>query len=104
VISRAVLRASAGTGDHRVPVTVDVKHFDLPSSATADVRNPIPGHVAAISMGPLRAQVEEFERLAIKAAVETNGGNWAAAARSLGMHRSNLHQLTRRLGLIGGQS
>jgi anaerobic nitric oxide reductase transcription regulator len=27
------------------------------------------------------------------------GGNWSAAARALGMHRSNLHHLARRLGL-----
>jgi hypothetical protein len=28
-----------------------------------------------------------------------SSGNWAAAARSLGLHRSNLHHLAARLGL-----
>ena len=36
---------------------------------------------------------------AVLRAVEANGGNWAAAARSLGMARSNLHHMAERLGL-----
>jgi anaerobic nitric oxide reductase transcription regulator len=35
----------------------------------------------------------------ILGAVQRNGGNWAAAARDLGLHRSNLHHRARRLGL-----
>jgi transcriptional regulator with GAF, ATPase, and Fis domain len=31
--------------------------------------------------------------------VVRHGGSWAAAAAELGMHRSNLHRLGRRLGL-----
>jgi transcriptional regulator with GAF, ATPase, and Fis domain len=31
--------------------------------------------------------------------MERNGGSWAAAARELGMHCSNLHYFARRLGL-----
>jgi len=27
------------------------------------------------------------------------GGNWAAAARDLGLHRSNLHRRAQRIGL-----
>jgi anaerobic nitric oxide reductase transcription regulator len=33
-------------------------------------------------------------------AVAEHGGNWAAAARSLGMGRGNLHHMARRLGLL----
>jgi anaerobic nitric oxide reductase transcription regulator len=51
--------------------------------------------------GPLREQVEELERKLIREAVERCGGNQAAAARELGMHRANLHHLSRRLGLKG---
>jgi anaerobic nitric oxide reductase transcription regulator len=31
--------------------------------------------------------------------VRRHAGNWAAAARELGLHRSNLHHLAQRLGL-----
>ena len=51
--------------------------------------------------GSLREQVEEFERRLIREAVERHGGNQAAAARELGMHRANLHHLARRLGVKG---
>jgi anaerobic nitric oxide reductase transcription regulator len=35
----------------------------------------------------------------IRKAIDRNNGNWAAAARDLNMHRSNLHNLAKRLGL-----
>jgi anaerobic nitric oxide reductase transcription regulator len=41
----------------------------------------------------------EHERAAIVAAVARQRGNWAAAARELGLHRSNLHRRAVRLGL-----
>ncbi|XXT25155.1 helix-turn-helix domain-containing protein [Sorangium sp. So ce429] len=44
-------------------------------------------------------QVDAFQRGLIREAVARHEGNWAAAARSLGMHRSNLHHLAKRLGL-----
>ncbi|MCP4005030.1 MAG: nitric oxide reductase transcriptional regulator NorR [bacterium] len=47
----------------------------------------------------LRKAVEDFQREVIRSAVEHCEGNWAAAARTLGMQRSNLHQLAKRLGL-----
>ncbi len=40
-----------------------------------------------------------FKRRFILDAVARNDGNWAAAARQLGIHRSNLHKLARRLGI-----
>jgi anaerobic nitric oxide reductase transcription regulator len=48
---------------------------------------------------PLRAALEDFQRDLIQTAVEHNGGNWAAAARELGINRSNLHKLSKRLGI-----
>lgn len=43
--------------------------------------------------------VEAFKRQLIAKRVEEAGGNWSAAARSLGVHRGNLHHLARRLGM-----
>ena len=48
---------------------------------------------------PLSERVSRFERQAILDAVRRNNGNWAAAARDLGLQRSNLHHRARRLGL-----
>ncbi len=47
----------------------------------------------------LRESVRDFERRLILRAVESNEGNWAAAARSLKIDRSNLYNLAKRLGL-----
>ena len=48
---------------------------------------------------PLADRVDSYKRGAILSALEDNDGNWAAAARDLGLHRSNLHHLAKRLGL-----
>ena len=49
----------------------------------------------------LNEEIKRFKRRIIRQALEQNQGNWAAAARALGMHRSNLHNLAKRLGLKG---
>jgi len=100
VLFRVVLQASA-----RVPrgaaVTVDAP--DLPAEF-AD------GHAAAAEeatttepratpVRPLREAVDDYQRRLIRDAVAAHDGNWAAAARALGLHRSNLHHLATRLGL-----
>ncbi|ALM54209.1 nitric oxide reductase transcriptional regulator NorR [Halomonas huangheensis] len=46
----------------------------------------------------LREATERYQRQCIEAAV-TAAGNWAGAARRLGMDAGNLHRLARRLGL-----
>jgi anaerobic nitric oxide reductase transcription regulator len=48
---------------------------------------------------PLRDAVRDFQRALVRDALKRNDGSWAAAARELGMHRSNLHHLAERLGL-----
>jgi anaerobic nitric oxide reductase transcription regulator len=102
VVSRAVLRASFGR-ERQASLTVGLEHLALeaPSPVAIDVGGPAhdeaPAHTA-----PLRNRVDEFQRRAILTTVERHGGNWAAAARELGMHRSNLHHLARRLGLRSG--
>jgi anaerobic nitric oxide reductase transcription regulator len=53
--------------------------------------------------GDLKEATREFQRMTIRRALAENGGNWAAAARTLGMHRSNLHHLATRLGLKAPQ-
>ena len=103
VIGRGVLRASFGRDRARV-VELDAAHLDIrprhPGLPVSDT-----GGAEALGRenqrmdGPLGDRLAKFERDAILAAVQRNGGNWAAAARDLGLHRSNLHHRARRLGL-----
>lgn len=97
VISRAVLRAAAGkpAGSPVVVFAADVDAVGTAPSPRA------PAVAEAGTTGPLRERVDEFQRRLIREAVERNGGNQAAAARELGMHRANLHHLARRLGFRG---
>jgi anaerobic nitric oxide reductase transcription regulator len=101
VVSRAVLRASFGH-DGEAAIEVSAAHLDVPASPRGwDAGRTVQPDAAPEAATPasLRRQTEEFQRRAILAAVERGGGNWAAAARDLGLHRSNLHHLARRLGL-----
>jgi anaerobic nitric oxide reductase transcription regulator len=129
VLSRAVVRAAAGKREGEAilitPEMLDVRRRtgtsqsgpsqsgsqSGPSSgggssdrvAAQDdpgLRQDESSEAAVLSMpGPLRDRVEEFRRRAIETAVARHDGNWAAAARELGMDRGNLHHLARRLGL-----
>ena len=94
-VQRAVLRASVGVlrGER---VVVGASHLgDAPSVLDATSQPPAIG-----PGGPSLAElVDDVRRKTIRRALDAHAGNWAAAARSLGMHRSNLHHLARRLGL-----
>ena len=97
-ILRAALRASAGR--RRELVVVDDGHLGLAPAAPPPPAPAAPGaSVAAAPDGPLQDAVEAFKRQRILAAVDAAGGNWAEAARALGLDRGNLHRLARRLGL-----
>jgi anaerobic nitric oxide reductase transcription regulator len=100
VISRAVLKASAEK-PRGEQIVVDTNHLgsDLvtrksPGAPLLEAPDPI------LSKGfSFRAETRNFQRRIIRRALAHNDGNWAAAARDLGMHRSNLHNLGTRLGL-----
>jgi anaerobic nitric oxide reductase transcription regulator len=96
-LSRAILRATGRTTQGE---TVIVRAGDLSSDGIAEALAPPAGTSAAATGGkPLRDAVLDFQRTQIERALLSAGGSWASAARSLGMHRSNLHHLARRLGL-----
>ncbi len=103
VVSRAVLRASAGR-ETNAPVDIGEEHLSdagLSPSGTDVVRRPSSLAEADALAGrrSLRDRVRDFEREAILEAVARHRGNWASAARELGLDRSNLHHLAGRLGL-----
>jgi anaerobic nitric oxide reductase transcription regulator len=47
----------------------------------------------------LREATDNFQRTAIRQALEQSQYNWAASARLLEMDVANLHRLAKRLGL-----
>jgi anaerobic nitric oxide reductase transcription regulator len=106
VISRGVLRAARGQTGRGRAILVGIEHLDLgsavqsPASETTGIEDAQPED-ARLS---LAERVDAFRRRAILQAVERHHGNWAAAARELGLHRSNLHQLAARLGLRDRQA
>lgn len=95
VLGRALLRAVRDSGQRgRVEIGAEHLRLDLPVVPASGVRPSLP-----VIGGPLAEQVDEFRRRRITEVVTAHGGNWAAAARSLGLHRANLHALAKRLGL-----
>lgn len=105
LLGRAVLRASAHVG-RDAPVLVGPEHLQLDAAEPGAGRLVAPASpsgersaVVPIAGTTLREAVEETKRVMVIQAVKNNGGNWAAAARSLGMARSNLHHMAERLGL-----
>jgi anaerobic nitric oxide reductase transcription regulator len=102
VLSRAVLRASAGRSG-RDAIVLGPEYLGQLGAVrpAAAASQPATSAPEAAASGSLRELVQEFQRHAIEASVARNGGNWAASARELGMHRGNLHHLARRLGLRG---
>jgi anaerobic nitric oxide reductase transcription regulator len=102
VLCRAILKASSGRARGE-PLQVGSAHLggDL-GVPRSQHRASVSDEAAAPSIGrTFRQALEEFQRDLIRQAIERHQGNWAAAARDLGMHRSNFHHLAARLGLRG---
>ncbi|WP_437916521.1 GAF domain-containing protein [Sorangium sp. So ce302] len=95
-----VLQASRGV-PRGAPVVVKPAHLGVDVAAAPEPapREDDAEKAPAAAAAPLNEQVDAFQRGLIERAVAQQDGNWAAAARSLGMHRSNLHHLAKRLGL-----
>jgi anaerobic nitric oxide reductase transcription regulator len=101
VISRSFLKASAGT----VPgatITLTPMHLTADLGVAVYMNNTSPPASAdRVSAGQrsLKAETQAFQIKMINNALERNNHSWAAAARELGVNRSNLHNLATRLGI-----
>ncbi|MGE0709341.1 MAG: nitric oxide reductase transcriptional regulator NorR [Planctomycetota bacterium] len=101
-VSRAVLRASARVA-RGAPVVLAPEHLTLAGDAAPEASAPPPECGPALRPGQgLREALDDYQRELIRAALEANDGNYAAAARALGVQRGNLHRTATRLGLRGG--
>jgi anaerobic nitric oxide reductase transcription regulator len=96
VLLRAALRASGGK--RHVEVRVDAVHLDLDVGGQAGVPDVAP-RVTDAPGQTLRAATEAFERELLQRTLKQTHGNWAEAARRLGVDRGNLHRLGQRLGV-----
>lgn len=100
LISRAALRARAEAEAGVRVVSVHLHHLGLLTAAAAITTNIQPDpELAAIT--PLRQAVDNYQRQLLQQTLARHSGNWATAARSLGVDRGNLIRLAQRLGLRG---
>ncbi|MCP4092205.1 MAG: nitric oxide reductase transcriptional regulator NorR [Planctomycetes bacterium] len=107
VISRAALRASRRSPNNTlVLITAQdvgadyLATYQGKKDAAKDIEGGAVFGLGAACDMPLRDAVDLFQRELIQDALQRNDGVWASAARDLGMHRSNLHHLAKRLGLL----
>jgi anaerobic nitric oxide reductase transcription regulator len=102
VLSRATPKAASGIQRGK-RIVLDLSHLGLDFAPAADMNatspDPQQGRLAAAKAMDLCQATQDFQRAAIRRALAASGDNWAAAARTLGMHRSNFHHLASRLGL-----
>ena len=102
VISRAALRAISRGADRSGIVTLEPELLDLDLSGpeSQSTKGALPDDATpAASPLPLKTAVDAFQRQLIRHALHNYNGNWARAARQLDVDASNLHKLSRRLGL-----
>lgn len=101
-IGRACLKARARSGHRGVLVVEDVD-LDLvappPNAPLAVTGSADASASRQVDALPLRAALALYERQRIEEALARSGGNWAAAARELGLDRANLRRSAARLGL-----
>ncbi|HEX5054463.1 MAG TPA: nitric oxide reductase transcriptional regulator NorR [Planctomycetota bacterium] len=98
VVSRATLRAVARApeGERILVTTADLDVAAPPTDPpVTSAARPADGAIAKT----LRESTEQHQRQCVERAVLRHDGNWAAAARDLGLARANLHRLAQRLGL-----
>ena len=100
IISRAVLKASFDA-QKGAPVVIFPLHLGSDLISTDMQPTPPLANKKTIftSDFSFNEEVQAYKRKLIRQAIDENKGNWAAAARDLNMHRSNLHNLAKRLGL-----
>lgn len=99
VISRAALKLVSRGASRNDILTLDADMFDLDGLALpvpANNEASVPALVAPATT--LRDALDACQRRCIEQALMAQDGNWARAARQLGVDASNLHKLAKRLG------
>jgi len=106
LVGRSALKALAGLAKRPRIVSLTAAHFDLqarpaPAAAADDLALSTDTQLATAPVD-LRSSMEAHQRQRIEASLARHHGNWASAARELGLHRANMVRLAKRLGLRAG--
>ena len=98
LISRALLRVKqrAGTSGPTALEPGDLDELPQVSLPAQQTQSQSPEPTSELT---LAQAIDDYQTTLIRERVELSEGNWSKAAKSLGVHRSNLHRLARRLGL-----
>ena len=101
VVSRSILKASSQTAAGEQIIIHPVHLGSDLGAGISSIETPFDVSKTLQFEGlGLTEAVKLFKKEMIVDALEKNHGNWAATARDLGMHRSNLHNLAKRLNLL----
>lgn len=100
LLSRAALKAMAEQGRDRRSIVIDAKHLDIAEAELPgeDATHALPHRLPQKNIS-LKDATEAFQRELIKERLQANDNNLAAAARDLGLNRSNFYRLVKRLQL-----
>jgi len=100
LLSRAALRAMSMQTDNRGTVILKPEHLGLDTDIAPAVEAFLPENIESEDSGlPMKEALDQYQRQLIEQRLHEYDGNQAAAARSLGVNRSNFHRLLKRLGL-----
>lgn len=97
VISRALLRVRQRS--RAGPTAIMMADLDGLNSMAEPAAKHSPAAELSTSEAPLSQLMDLFQAQTIQDRVASADGNWSRAAESLGLHRSNLHRLAKRLGV-----
>ncbi len=100
LVARAILRASADQLEQNL-VVVTPHHFGDEMLSGESLNGPVNDADIKIDrlVKPLKSATDDLQRDLIQAALTNSNGNWSLAAKELGVNRSNLHKLAKRLRL-----
>ncbi len=106
-LSRAALKAIAEQGRNKRSIVIDCHHLDIaPNQSTTTYLSSKPHtlqehhpetQINLQATGNLKHATEEFQRQFIEVILNKYNGNQAAAAREMGINRSNFYRLLKRL-------
>ena len=105
-LEHLLLRASLKASQQKTnPVVIRVQDIDISGVDVkpADTASSLAGQAAMPAVQefrPLKDMVDDYQRMLIREALKEQDGNWSQAANLLGVNRSNLHRLAKRLGIL----
>lgn len=105
LLSRAALRASHGQDRRQRVLTIEAMHLGLQPAEAHLAPELLPEFLPELLAGgalprvDLRQATDQFQRQLIDQQISAARGNIAAAARALGLDRSNLMRTMKRLGM-----